>query len=617
MCGIAGFFGTRPIAPETRRSMLAALANRGPDAAHETAWSGSLPATPNQPSTSALLHARLSIRDPRPVADQPMGSDDGQIWLCYNGEVYGWEDEAAALAAQGAVFRTRSDTEFILRAYEAWGFPALLDHLRGMFALAILDRRLGKVFLARDRMGLKPLVYGVRADGLAFGSTVRSVLPWLPPEERRFSPEAIDAYLAHRYVPAPRTIFGGLQRLENAHYLSYDLASGRLEKTCYWTLPEAGRPVGGDEALEELRAAVCLRTVADRPLGVFLSGGIDSSAIASLLAASGHGDLATFTAAFPGSSFDESAEAAEIAGLLGLANHSIPVPMQLCDAFNRIVADLDEPFADPSSIPTWFLARETVRRVTVVLGGDGGDEIFAGYKRHPKHLRTAWRAGLTLPLAARPALEAKGWNKLADELRLPWDKAYTLRFSGFTPAQRRYLLGGTELVQDVWWRPADHLPATPLGRLLASDFANTLPEYILRKADLCTMAHGLEMRAPLLDHRWLEKLAGVPAAQRFTRPAKHFLAPAMAKLAPLRLFERKKRGFNPPLTDWLHGDLKERATGLGQRLARRSDGQLSAPAVDGLATAYYAGAARFAEQLLQLFILDESLAQLDDLRSKV
>ncbi|HTZ00009.1 MAG TPA: asparagine synthetase B, partial [Rhodocyclaceae bacterium] len=237
MCGIAGFFGTRPVAPQTRRDMLAALASRGPDAAHETAWSGAQPAAPGEAATAALLHARLSIRDPRPAADQPMASDDGQVWLCYNGEVYGWEEEAAALAAKGAVFRTRSDTEFILRAYEAWGFPALLDHLRGMFALAILDRRLGKVFLARDRMGLKPLVYGLRADGLAFGSTVRAVLPWLPPEERRFSPDAIDAYLAHRYVPAPHTIFGALQRLENAHCIIYDLASGRLEKSCYWTLP--------------------------------------------------------------------------------------------------------------------------------------------------------------------------------------------------------------------------------------------------------------------------------------------------------------------------------------------------------------------------------------------
>jgi len=621
MCGIAGFFGNRPIAPATRRAMLAALANRGPDAAHEISWLQQSQVGPEEAATSALLHARLSIRDPRPIADQPMVSDDNQVWLCYNGEVYGWEAQAAAMAARGTPFRTRSDTEFILRAYQEFGFPALLDHLRGMFALAIFDIRLGKVFLARDRLGLKPLVYGIQADGIAFGSTVRSLLPWLPDGQRTFDPEAIDAYLAHRYIPAPRTIFSRLQRLENAHYLSYDLASQRLEKTRYWSLPERhDQPPGAsavEEALVELRSAVTLRTVADRPLGVFLSGGIDSSAIASILASSGRTDLRTFTAAFPGSGFDESVEAAEISRALGLPNTAIPIPLRLEDEFDRIVADLDEPFADPSSIPTWFLARETVKQVTVVLGGDGGDEIFAGYKRHPKHLRTRWRAGLKLPLPAPVSMDGKGWPRLADELRLSWEEAYTLRFSGFTPAQRRYLTANQTLAKEVWWRLADTNPSMPLESLLACDFANTLPEYILRKADLCTMAHGLEIRAPLLDHRWLEKLAQVAPAARYTRPAKHILSAVMAPLDSLRLFERKKRGFNPPLSDWLRGDLQARVDGLGARLAALSGNLLKAKPVDLLATSYLEGASHLAEQLLQLLLLDESLRQLDRLRSQV
>ena len=614
MCGIAGFFGSRPIAPATRHAMLAALARRGPDAAHEVAWNAGGVVTAEQPATSALLHARLAIRDPRPVADQPMASDDGQVLICYNGEVYGWEDEAEDLGKGGAVFRTRSDTEFILRAYERWGFPALLDHLRGMFALVIVDRRLAKVFLARDRLGLKPLVYGVGPGGLAFGSTVRSVLPWLPDGRREFSPRAIDAYLAHRYVPAPHTIFAQLQRLENAHHLIYDLASGRLDKRCYWALPAGDGSIAPEAALAELRDAVTLRTVSDRPLGVFLSGGIDSSAIASILATTGHSELGTFTAAFPGSSFDESADAAEISGLLGLPNQPITVPMQLDGAFDRIVADLDEPFADPSSIPTWFLARETVKEVTVVLGGDGGDEILAGYKRHPKHIRTHWRAALRLPLPAPREMSGRGWSRLVDESRLGWDEAYTLRFSGFTPAQRRYLRRDPDLERAIWWRTPDAASNSPLERLLACDLANTLPEYVLRKADLCTMAHGLELRAPLLDHRWLEMLARVDPRLRFTKPAKQLLGGVMRPLAPLHLFERKKRGFNPPLTDWLHGDLQERADNLGGRLARWSGGFLRAAAVNKLGTAYYGGAEHFAEQLLQLLILDESLKQLDEAR---
>lgn len=620
MCGIAGFFGKRQVSPASRQAMLAALANRGPDAAHEVAWSASRKVESHEMASSALLHARLAIRDPRPIADQPMVSDDGKVWLCYNGEIYGWEEEAEALAATGKPFHTRSDTEFILRAYLTWGFPGLLDHLRGMFAITIVDWRLGQVFLVRDRLGLKPLVYGVQPDGIAFGSTVRALVPWLPTDKREFSADAIDAYLAHRHIPAPRTIFTNLRRLENAHYLIYDLASGHLEKKCYWSMPVFGNDSvnknAKEEALEELKLAVNLRTVADRPLGLFLSGGIDSSTIACILSDAGHTELSSFTASFPGSNFDESAEAAEISEVLGLSNTAIPIPMHLGSNFDRIVADLDEPFADPSSIPTWFLARETVKHVTVVLGGDGGDEIFAGYKRHPKHLRTRWRAGVHLPMPPISSLDGRGWRRLAEELSLPWGAAYTMRFSGFSPAQRRFLQSAAHLKQDVWWRSSDTATSTPLDQLLANDLANTLPEYILRKADLCTMAHGLELRAPLLDHRWLEKLASVPPNLRFTNPAKLFLAGAMKKLAPLALFQRNKRGFNPPLSDWLQKDLRERADNLGEKLSVLSRGQLKEDAVNALVAAYYSGKSHLAEQVLQLLLLDESLRQLDCLRGK-
>lgn len=609
MCGIAGFFGSRPIAPATRQAMLAAMRQRGPDAQHETVWGADGARVGDEDmATIGLLHARLAIRDPRPCADQPMRSEDGQVWLCYNGEVYGWEEEARALQRDGAIFHTTSDTEFILRGYEAWGFAALLPRLRGMFALAIYDARLGRVFLARDRMGLKPLVYGVDEGGLVFGSTVRTVLPWLPPERRQFDGAAIDAYLAHRYVPAPRTIFTHLQRLENAHALEYDIASGKLSKTRYWQ-PQAGPRVTAQQALRELDTAVALRTVADRPLGVFLSGGIDSSCIANRLSVLGHAELASFTASFPGTAFDESTEAAEIARTLHMQNLPLPVPTRLGDDFARIVADLDEPFADPSSFPTWYLARETVKHVTVVLGGDGGDEVFAGYKRHPKHLRTGWRRPFAVPVPASRSLAGKGWAKLADELRLPWQQAYTLRFSGFTPAQRRYL-SGKPLPSNVYWRVPDVSESTPIKQLLALDFANTLPEYILRKADLCTMAHGLELRAPLLDHVWLEKLFNVADGERFTRPAKQMLAAAMGELAALDLFNRKKRGFNPPLKDWLRSDLAARLPGLGQRLQDLTQGRLLASAVDAFAKAYLAGDEALAEQLLQLLILDASLGQL-------
>ena len=587
MCGIGGFFAQRAVTPDIVASMQAALAPRGPDARHAKLW-----------ERNGLLHARLSIIDPRPVADQPMGNERGDVWIIYNGEVYDWEGAAAELRAV-APFRTRSDTEFILRGYEAWGIEKLLARLRGMFAFGILDLARGKVFLARDRMGEKPLVYTQTNGDLAFGSTVRSVLPFV--EKRELSPESIDAYLAHRYIPAPRTIYRQIDRLENGHYLEFDLRSRTLAKRRYWKPePEEG------SWLEALDESVRMRTIADRPLGVFLSGGVDSTVIASRLAAQHLTNFRTYTAAFPGSDMDESVVAAETAKTLGFPHHAIEVPQSIGGDFARIVAALDEPFADPSSFPTWYLARETSQDVKVVLAGDGGDELFAGYKRVAKHLRTAWRAKLRLPLTVRPALEG---GKLAAEASMDWRTAYSLRFSGMAPAQRSFLQGG-DLAALTYWRAPDADAETPREQLLAIDNANYLPEYILRKSDLCTMAHGLEARAPFLDHRFVQRIMAQPDELIYTRPPKLLLQKALDARLPPDFLQRKKRGFNPPLKRWLREELRDRFDGLGERLDRRTGNQLKRAAVDAFAQHYLQGAEPLAEQLLQLLILDESLAQL-------
>lgn len=601
MCGIAGFFGTSPHPPAIAEAMLAALKNRGPDAQHAVTWDAAFQRSGDAPH-HALLHTRLSIIDPRPEADQPMSNDDGTVWLCYNGEVYGWADDAAALQRGGAAFHTRSDTEFILRGYEAWGIEGLLPKLRGMFAFALLDLRSRKLWLVRDRMGLKPLVYSHGEHGLSFGSLVRAVLPSLPSTQRGFDSDALDAYLAHRYIPAPMTVFSHIRRLENGHLLEYDLDRRTLAKRCYWS----PQPVPGDwrAVLDE---AIKLRTVADRPLGVFLSGGVDSSLIACRLAAQGHVGLQTFSAAFPGSAMDESPEAAAFATSQGFPNRAVAIPVHIADDFARIVADLDEPFADPSSFPTWYLARETSTTVKVVLGGDGGDELFAGYKRLSKHLKTAWRNGLRLSLPLAPSASGKGVGKWLTELSLDWESAYALRFSGCTPGQRAYLQPARRLRRIVWWRAPDGKNSALLKKLLAWDYANYLPEYILRKADLMTLCHGLELRAPLLDHRFVETVLALPDSERFTQPAKKLLAQACPTLEAV--LRRKKRGFNPPLQGWLRDDLAQRLPGLGQRLQTLTDAQLDARAVDTL-VARYSEEESLAEQVLQLLILDESLAQL-------
>jgi asparagine synthase (glutamine-hydrolysing) len=454
-------------------------------------------------------------------------------------------------------------------------------------------------------MGLKPLVYYFRDGELAFGSTVRSLIPYLPAERRRLSPEGIDAFLAHRYVPAPRTIFRDIERLENGHWLRFDLDSRRMEKRRYWqpqTIPGDWRATLDD--------AIRLRTVADRPVGLFLSSGIDSSVLACRLSELGYHRLVSLTAAFPGSPMDECPDARAIAARLDLPHRAVEVPQSIAGEFARIVADLDEPFADPSSFPSWFLARETSKQVKVVLGGDGGDELFAGYKRIYKHLQTRWRDGFRLPFPIVATAASKGGGKLCSEIRMDWHDAYALRFSGLTPNQRLFLQPGFTPPTLNYWRKPDRSSDTALERLLDIDFANYLPEYILRKADLCTMAHGLELRAPLLDHHLYQSLLALPYSERFTQPPKQALAPLLAPLADMNPFARKKRGFNPPLDGWLRQDLANRLPPLGENLNRLTDGQLSASAVQQLTQRYLAGDNRLAEQVLQLLILDESLQQL-------
>lgn len=610
MCGIGGFFDSRGDSVALARGMLAALAARGPDAAHVAAFDGQLqPVEQAAETPHALVHARLSIIDPRPEADQPMASDDGQVWLCYNGELYGWQEEGAALATQRP-FRTRSDTEFILRAYQAWGMPGMLERLRGMFAFALFDRRLGKLWLVRDRFGKKPLLWWSDGKGLAFASLLRALLPVVPERARRLSHQGLDAYLAHRYIPAPLTLVQGVQRLPNGHLLCWDVQGGKVpEVECWWNPGQDEKPAATWQ--ETLDQAVALRCVADRPVGLFLSGGIDSTVVAARLVQQGQA-MTAFTAAFPGSEFDETPMAGKVCERLGLPHHPVPVPTSIRHHFSAIVASLDEPFADPSAIPLWYLARETTRHVKVVLGGDGGDELFAGYKRYRAHLRSRFRRGIRWPgQGAEGLLQPQGWPKLRQELAMSWEDAYSLRFSGFSPLQRQFLQPGLTSLAPTYWRKAPPKGEQgALDRLLALDLANYLPEYILRKADLTTMGHGLELRAPLLDQAFAAQVWHLPPAQRFTQPAKHLLAEVLPAELAASLFAGKKRGFNPPLKHWLSEDLRERHAGLGRRLQRATGGQMSGEAVDALLAAYLGGEGALAENLLQLLVLDESLIQL-------
>ena len=599
MCGIAGYFSDTPITRDRIDQITLALSQRGPDAHHIKSWNNEWQASDT--ACNALIHTRLSIRDLRSIADQPMSNEDESIWICYNGEVYGWEPIKEELISMGFSFKTHSDTEFILHAYEAWGIE-MISRLRGMFAIAIVDIRTQKAYLVRDRLGLKPIVYHHSANIFAFSSTIRGLIPALSDDALKPSAQGIDAYLTHRYIPAPLTILDSAYRLENGHYLEYNLASGDLHKHRYWE-PEP-KPGDWPATLDE---SIDLRTVSDRPVGLFLSGGIDSTVLASRLTHEGHASqLTAFTARFSGSSMDESEVAVETANALGIEHNIVEIPKDISnEQFSRIVSDLDDPFADPSSFPMWFLSAEASRHVKVVLSGDGGDEVFAGYKRYNKHLRSSWRKKIKLP--GTPFTQIKGkLGKIHSEMTSTWQEAYALRFSGFTPAMRSQILNQTPS-KTVYWRDLDLAENLESGleQLLTIDMANYLPEYILRKGDLCGMAHGLELRCPLLDHELYQKFIAMPADIRFSTPPKQALLPYSSPRE--EVFKIKKRGFNPPLSHWLLNCWKERYEGLGVRLHSRSDGIINPAGVNHIITQYQAGQHKLAEQVLQLLILDESL----------
>ncbi|MDH4469960.1 MAG: asparagine synthase (glutamine-hydrolyzing) [Verrucomicrobiae bacterium] len=553
MCGIAGIISEKWVTPAQIEGAQTSLQARGPDSWGSEQFSFS----PEQGwrhaaiGSAALIHRRLSIRDLSTAAGQPMCNEDGSLWIIYNGEIYGWEEEAQGLRHQGHHFKSHSDTEFILHGYEEWG-DAVLEHLRGMFSFSILDLRKRRLFLARDRLGEKPLFYTVENNLFAFASTV-GALSKIVGTTHSWNPNAIDAFLTHRYIPAPLSIIEGFCKLPAAHSLVVSLESGipvAAEPQEYWK----PQPSPHDNPAALLKESIRLRLISDRPLGLFLSGGIDSQAIAALIA---HGkmlpELPTFTASFPNSnSYDESGAAGEIAHRLGLSQTALPIKMQVED-LATIVGDLDEPFADPSAIPTWYLCQAAVKKIVVALSGDGGDELFAGYKRYHVHQRGAFflprygkkRSWNTSSLSLKTARYGRLKRTLLS-YQLGWEEAYALRFAAFDPISRAFLQPDISVETSYWRRPSKAL--SPMAWMLECDRLNYLPEYILKKSDLCGMAHGLELRSPMLDHRFFEAVLGMPLQERFTQPPKQFLQQQIG----IHALVGPKRGFNPPLHAWLH-----------------------------------------------------------------
>lgn len=581
MCGIAGLFCYRsigregePASRETLARMVAPLRHRGPDD------QGILTAGP-----LGLAHARLSILD-LAGGHQPIFNEDRSVAVVCNGEIYNHRELRAWLEGRGHIFATRSDTEVVAHLYEELG-EGCVEALAGMFALAVADLRRRRLLLARDRAGKKPLFVADDGRRLAFASELKS-LTAAGLVGREVDPDAVDLYLAYGYVPAPWTIFRGATKLPAGHLAVVTEIGPRVER--YWDVQfappaEALSTAQAEELTAELEGllgqAVRDRLESDVPLGAFLSGGIDSGTVVSLMSAAMDQPVRTHTVGFSDRTFDEREDAAAVARALGSDHAEYEVRPDLADVLPRIGWHLDEPFADPSAVPTWYVSRETRRRVTVALSGDGGDELFAGYPgRYGMPLWEA-RARQALPEGIRTGLLpglARRWPRSA---RLP----RPLRLGGFlanvavdadrayfhdrclipAPLQERLFGAGLQERRrrfDPFVALEPHLARAPQGdplaRLLYLDFKTWLADDGLVKVDRMSMAHALEVRCPFLDHRVVELAARVPSSLKLADgQTKVLLRRVAARRLPAEILSRPKRGFAPPVSRWLRQDLRD------------------------------------------------------------
>jgi asparagine synthase (glutamine-hydrolysing) len=588
MCGLVALFdilGRRPIDAALLERMTDALAHRGPDGAGLHVEPG-----------LGLGHRRLAIID-RAGGRQPLANETGDVHVVFNGEIYGHAALAEELRAAGHVFATRSDTETIVHAWEEWG-ERCVERLDGMFAFAIWDRRRDMLFAARDRLGKKPLHYAWLPDGgIALASEIKALLLH-PGIGRRIDVRAIEEFFAYGYVPDPRTIYAGIHKLPPGSMLSIARGGGGpLTPRRHWRPAFAADPrTTADEAAErlaaELKGAVGRRLVAEVPLGAFLSGGLDSSAVVATMAALDTRPVETFAIGFRQAAYDESRHAAAVAARFGTTHRARIVDADAFDLIDRLAAVYDEPFGDASALPTMQLCAAARAHVSVALTGDGGDEVFAGYRRHRWHARISALRGL-LPAAPRRALfgalaaiyPKADWAPRAlrarntlRELSLEPLEAYFLslavapdpvRAAIFSHRLKRELDGHHAL--GVLARHADEAPTgDPLAWAQYLDLTTWLPGGILTKLDRASMAVGLEARCPLLDHRLVEWAGTLPASLKLRAGSgKWILKRAMDGRLPPAILARPKQGFVLPIARWFRGELhgRLRAALLGGALA--------------------------------------------------
>ncbi|MEI7635939.1 MAG: asparagine synthase (glutamine-hydrolyzing) [Syntrophus sp. (in: bacteria)] len=563
MCGIIGIASNAPVSH--RQWLVAgrdAITHRGPDDAGEW-WSAD--------GRMGLAHRRLSIIDLSPAGHQPMLDATGVFCVVFNGEIYNYQDLKKELQSLGHVFRSTSDTEVVLSAYREWGTDSLL-HFSGMFAFGIYDQNKRRLFLARDRAGEKPLFYRQANGSIAFASELKALMA-APDFPRRIDPEALDCYLAYGYVPGDRCILQGVNKLPPAHALLFDLESGKSRVWRYWQLPDydgsaTADQISEDELLVEmdvlLEDAVRRQLVADVPVGVLLSGGVDSSLVTAM-AVRAAAKVSTFTIRFPGYGlYDETNHARLIARHFGTKHIELEAADVTVDLLPLLARQFDEPMVDSSMIPTYLVSKLVRQHCTVALGGDGGDELFGGYGhydrllwmqrwlgRFPQGVRVslARAAGALLPVG----FKGRNWLQgLAVDLK----RGVPLIALYFDQCTRRRLIAR----QDSWSPVAEAIregrvsqTADMLQRATRMDFENYLPEDILVKVDRTSMLNSLEVRAPFLDYRIIEFAFGkVPSYLKATPTSRKVLLKKLAaRLLPKEFDHQRKQGFSIPLGSWL------------------------------------------------------------------
>jgi asparagine synthase (glutamine-hydrolysing) len=623
MCGIAGIFHPgipKPVDPNRIHAMIAAQAHRGPDG--DGIWTA--------PGVG-LGHRRLSIID---LEGSPQPMSDGDLTISYNGEIYNFAELRAELIAGGARFRTKGDTEVLLHGWRAWG-PSMLDRLNGMFAFAIHDAGARVLFLARDRLGVKPLHYVELADGsVAFASELKGLLA-NPLVRRAPDLTAVEDYMALGYIPDDACLVAGVKKLAAGHFLLIERGRGVPAPRRWWDVDFSNRATGsakalGEELVERMRAGVRSRMVADVPLGAFLSGGVDSSAVVALMAEASPRAVRTCTIGFDEAGHDERTYATTIARRFATDHVERVVDTDDFALIDTLVAAFDEPFADGSALATYQVCALARERVTVALSGDGADEALAGYRRYrfqaaeervrgmlPAHLRTQIFGALgrhypKADWAPRPfrakstllALAAGGGEAYARSVGVTAPEVRAQLFSGAA----RGALGGYRAEERYVATMADAPARDAIDRAQYADIKHWLPGDILTKVDRTSMAVGLEAREPLLDHRLIEFCATLPVGMRLhAGQGKWLMKKAMEPYLPKDILYRPKMGFVTPISAWFRGTLAGEASALGSSRMLGETGWFDMAAITALAEAHRGGRAEHGRTLWQLLMLERSL----------